>query len=74
MGRCRARERDVARVLHWRDDFELCTRIEYDFLYQFGIGEKTFYTGMDQHSRAGRTTLLQSVWSVTLSAMTVECE
>ena len=41
------------------------------FQYQFGI---KFYMTMDQHARPNRTTPLQSVWSMALSAMMVECE
>ena len=39
-----------------------------------GIGESSFCTLMDQHARPNRTTPLQSVWSMALSAMMVECE
>ena len=45
-----------------------------DFQYQFGIGEDSFCTSMDQHAWPDRTTPLRSMWSIALSAMTVECE
>ena len=42
--------------------------------HQFGIGEKEFYTAMDQHAWPDRTPPLHSAWSMALSAMTVDCE
>ena len=42
------------------------------FQYQFGIGERKFYTAVDQRAWLNRTTPLQSV--VNGIVMTVECE
>ena len=42
--------------------------------YQFGIGEHNYCTSTDQHAWPDKAALLQSVWSMALHAMTVECE
>ena len=42
--------------------------------YQFKIGKTKLDTAMDQDAWSDRTTTLQSVWSMALSVMTVECE
>ena len=43
-------------------------------MHQFGIREKKFYTAMNQHTQPDRTTPLQSVWSMAVSDVTIECE
>ena len=50
-----------------------CNRVP-KFLYQFGIGQKKFYTAMDEHVQPDRTTPLHSAWLMALSAMTVKYE
>ena len=45
-----------------------------DFYHQFVIGENSLCMSMDQHTWSDKTTSLQSVWLVELSAMMVECE
>ena len=50
------------------------SRVDEFLRCQFVIGENNFCTSMDQHTRPYRTTPLQSVWSMALSAMMVECE
>ena len=42
--------------------------------YQFGIRENRFCLLMDQYAWPNRANPLQSVWSMTLTAMMVECE
>ena len=44
------------------------------FQYQFVIGENSYCMSMDQCAWPNRTTPLQSVWSMPLSAMKVECD
>ena len=42
--------------------------------FHFEIGETKFYTAVNQCAQPDRMSLLQSAWSMALSAMTVECE
>ena len=42
-------------------------------MYRFGLRETSFCLPMDQHLQPDRTTPLQSVHSMALSTMTVEC-
>ena len=57
------------------DECSSWCNVEQLFQNQFRIGEKKFYTAMDQHAWPDRTTPLQiqSVWTMGLKAMMVEC-